>query len=222
MSRLLRLVPFGAACGLGLAVVGALLSSPHLENWWILQKGVTAELRQSKDYLVYFRTADFFPWEMRETAAYLRAHTKPEDTVQVYGMDPYLLFLADRMSATPYIYAYDLDVDAALTGSSLPEGLHPTWAEAEKIRALRDEHERDFLRRIQAAPPAAFVFMDHSPLISEDDDAWLDFAGHNAKSAPWVSEHYKQTAAFGDDCVWMRRDLADGLGEVVRSHVQDP
>ncbi len=222
LARLLRLLPFGAAFAIGLAVVAALLTSPHLENWWILQKGVTAELRQSKDYFVYFRTVDFFPWEMRQTAAYLRSHTRPDDTVQLYGMDPYLLFLADRRSATPYIYAYDLDADAALTGSSLPEGLHPTWDQAEQIRALRDAHERDFLARIEAAPPAAFVFMDHSPLISEDDDAWLDFAEHNERSAPWVREHYKQTAAFGDDCVWMRKDLAEGMGEVQRAHVKVP
>jgi hypothetical protein len=222
LARLLRLVPFGAASAIGLAVVAALLSSPHLENWWILQKGVTAELRQSKDYLVYFRTSDFFPWEMRQTAEYLRAHTRTDDTVQVYGMDPYLLFLADRRSATPYIYAYDLDADAALTGSSLPEGLHPTWEQAERIRALRDAHERDFLARIEAAPPAAFVFMDRSPLISEDDDAWLDFADHNPTSAPWVHEHYKQTAAFGDDCVWMRRDLAEGMDEIHRDHAKEP
>jgi hypothetical protein len=223
VGRLLRIVPFGAAALVGLSVVSTLLFSPHLDNWWILQKGTTPELRASKDYLVYFRTADFFPWEMRQTAAYLREHTKADDRVQLYGMDPYLLFLAERLSPTPYIYAYDLDVDAALTGSSLPEGqgLHPTWAQQEQIRAIRDEHERDFLARVEAAPPAAFVFMDRSPLMSEDEDAWVDFAVHNPTSARWVTAHYKQTAAFGDDCVWMRRDLATDLDEVPRVHLRD-
>ena len=222
VARFLRTVPFGAASALALAVVLALLGSPHLENWWILQKGITPELRLSKDYLVYFRTADFFPWEMRQTAAYLKAHTKETDRVQEYGMDPYLLFLAERLSATPYIYAYDLDVDTALTGSSLPEGegLHPTWAQAEVIRAIRDAHEKDFLARLLASPPAAFVFMDHSPLISEDDDAWLDFADHNPTSAKWVKANYKQTAAFGDDCVWMRRDLSTDMIEMPRDHTK--
>jgi hypothetical protein len=224
IGRLLRLVPFGASAALSLAVVMALLVSPHLENWWILQKGITPELRRSHDYLVYFRTSDFFPWEMRETAEYLREHTTSEDRVQVYGMDPYLLFLAERMSATPYIYAYDLDVDAALTGSSLPEGLHPNGAQQETIRALRDEHERDFFERLKASPPAAFVFLDHSPLITDDDDAWRDFRDHDPLSAPWVAEHYRQTAAFGDDCVWMRADLADAqqLPELPRDHTKPP
>jgi len=218
VRSLLRLVPYGASAALSVSIVMALLTSPHLENWWILQKGITPELRASRDYLVYFKTADFYPWELRQTAAYLRAHTGPDDRVQVYGMDPYLLFLADRLSATPYIYSYDLDVDTALTGSSLPEGLHPTWTQAEVIRQIRDDHELDFLSRIQAAPPAAFVFFDHSPLISDDDDAWRDFASHNALSAPWVSEHYRQTAAFGDDCVWLRKDLAVGEPVTFRDH----
>ena len=192
---------------------GAALFAPPRELG-ILQKGVTAGLRQSSDYFVVLPARPTSSpgrcGRPRRTSAPTPGPTTP---CRSTGCDPYLLFLADRRSATPYIYAYDLDADAALTGSSLPEGLHPTWDQAEQIRAMRDANERDFLARIQTAPPAAFVFMDRSPLISEDDDAWLDFAEHNEKSAPWVREHYKQTAAFGDDCVWMRRDLAEGMDE---------
>jgi hypothetical protein len=209
-----QLVPFAAAGALALAVALGVQSSAHLVNHWILAKGTTAELRASRDYLVYFKTIDFFPWELRQTAQYLREHTGPNDRVQEYGMDPYLLFLAERASATPYIYAYDLDVDTALYGSDLPEGLHPDGRESARIRDLRDAHEADFFAKIQSAPPAAFVFMDKAPLMTEADDAWLDFAEHNPTSAPWVSEHYKETAVFGDDRVWMRRDLAEGIADV--------
>jgi hypothetical protein len=153
---------------------------------------------------------------MRETARYLREHTAPDDRVQEYGMDPYLLFLAQRRSSTPYIYAYDLDMDAALYGSDLPEGLHPDENESRRIRAIRDAHEEDFLARLKADPPAAFVFMDRAPLMTEDMDAWLDFAEHNATSAAWVAGRYKQTAVFGDDRVWLRRDRAEGIAEVAR------
>jgi len=207
----LRLVPFTLAAGLAIPVALQMQVSPHLTNLWLLAKGVTAEMRASKDYLVYYRGPDFFPWEMRETAAYLREHTKPDDKVQMYGMDPYLLFLASRQSATPYIYAYDLDADAALGGSMLPEGegLHPTWEQALRILAMRKEHEEDFLARLKASPPAAFVFMDKAPLMADVEDAWLDFSTHCEASAPWVQDHYRQTAAFGEDRVWLRRDLAD-------------
>lgn len=151
---------------------------------------------------------------MRQTAAYLREHTKPTDRVQAYGMDPYLLFLAERMSATPYIYAYDLNADAALYGSSFPEGLHPTWDESKRIRAMRDAHERDMFERLRHDPPAAFVFMDKAPLLTIDEDAWLDFASHCESAAAWVSDHYRQTAAFGEDRVWLRRDIAEGIADV--------
>jgi hypothetical protein len=213
---IVRLVPFLAAGALALAVTTGVQASAHLTNHWILAKGILAEQRVSRDYLVYFRTTDFFPWEMRETAQYLREHTSPTDRVQEYGMDPYLLFLAQRKSATPYIYAYDLNVDTALTGSDLPEGLHPNGPESDRIRSIRDAHEEDFLARLKAEPPAAFVFMDKAPLMTEDADAWLDFVEHNAKSAAWVTERYKQTAVFGDDRVWMRRDRAEGMAEVTR------
>jgi hypothetical protein len=210
-----ELLPFAAAAALALAVATGVQLSSHLTNHWILTKGVTPELRASRDYFAYFRTVDYSPWELREAARYLRDHTGPDDRVQEYGMDPYLLFLAERRSATPYIYAYDLDVDAALYGSDVPEpeGLHPNAEEEWRIRMLRDAHEADFLARIEAAPPAAFVFMDRAPLITESDDAWLDFSEHNAKSAPFVLEHYKQTAIFGDARIWMRKDLALGLAE---------
>jgi hypothetical protein len=218
LGSLSRLVPFVAAGALALAVATGVQSSSHLVNHWILAKGITPELRETRDYFAYFRTTDFFPWELRQTAAYLRDHTRPDDSVQEYGMDPYLLFLAERRSATPYIYAYDLNVDAALYGSDLPEGLHPDGFESQRIRDIRDAHERDFLARLEKTPPAAFVFMDRAPLTTEDEDAWLDFAEHNPPSAAWVGEHYKQTAVFGDDHVWLRRDLSEGVAEVPPRH----
>jgi hypothetical protein len=213
---IVRLIPFTAAGGLALAATTGVQASSHLMNHWILAKGISPEQRESHDYLVYFRTGDFFPWEMREAARYLREHTQPTDRVQEYGMDPYLLFLAERQSATPYVYAYDLDVDTALYGSDLPEGLHPNGAEAQRIQDIRDAHEKDLLERLERAPPAAFVFMDRAPLMTDDEDAWNDFLEHNAKAAPWVAEHYKQTAVFGDDRIWLRRDLSEGIAEVAR------
>jgi hypothetical protein len=215
-SSLTRLVPFVAAGALALAVATAVQSSSHLINHWILAKGITPELRQSRDYFAYFRTTDFFPWEMRQAATYLKEHSKPEDRVQEYGMDPYLLFLAERQSATPYIYAYDLDVDAALYGSDLPEGLHPDGYESQRIRDIRDAHEKDFLARLEKDPPAAFVFMNKAPLMTEDEDAWVDFVEHNPESSIWVAEHYKETAVFGDDRIWLRRDLSEGVAGVTR------
>ncbi len=219
-KTLARLVPFAAAAVLASRITTTMSGSPHLQGLWVAEKGTTPEDREGHDFLVYFNTVDFFPWELREAAAYLRAHTAPTDRVQSYGMDPYVLFLAERMSATPYIYAYDLNADAALSGGMLREGLHPNGYEQARIRALRDAHEDDFLARLEQAPPAAFVFLDKSPLITWQD-AWVDFQSHLPRAAAWVKENYRQTAVFeaspGTSVtrVWLRRDKAEGLAEAV-------
>jgi hypothetical protein len=163
---------------------------------------------------------------MRQAAAFLRESTRDGDTVQTYGMDPYLLFLAGRASATPYIYAYDLDADAALGGGT---GGHPDDAQSERIRDIRDEHETEMLRRLVARPPAAFVFFDRSPLISRSD-AFEDFEEHCARSAVWVRERYVHVEQFGHDDVWLRRDLpaahaaaaAAGAGEGEENEADRP
>lgn len=200
----IRLVPFLAAGALAGRIAWLVPQSSHITDIWILDKGETAEKRASADYLVYFRDHDFFPWQMRQAAAYLDEHTKPTDRVQMYAMDPYLLFLAQRKSATPYIYAYDLNADAALAGSWMKRGLHPTRAQADAIRALRDEHEADLLARLKRSPPAAFVFIDNAPLLSYDD-AFFDFNVHNPEAGAWVEANYRETASFGEDHVWLRR-----------------
>ncbi len=197
---IVRLAPIAVAAVIALRVATVMEDSPYVRIVWLLWGGRTPEERTSADYFDHFRRPDFFPFEMRQAAAFLRAHTKAADRVQTYGMDPYLLFLAERASATPYIYAYDLNVDAALEGGT---GGAPDAAQSARIRAIRDEHEADLLERLEARPPAAFVFMDGVPLLSEAD-AWADFEAHCTRAAPWVRAHYRETARFGHDHVWMR------------------
>ncbi len=207
-APLMRIAPLAASAAIAIRLGTMMPISPHIDNLWLLQKGSTAEQRAGQDYLVFFRGPDFFPWEMREGAAYLKEHTAPTDRVQLYGMDPYLLFLAERRSATPYIYAYDLNADGALYGSWLPTGLHPTDAEKTRIRALRNEHEADMLERLKISPPAAFVFIDKAPLTTYEDAAF-DFKKHCPTASEWTEAHYRETASFGEVHVWLRNDLAD-------------
>jgi hypothetical protein len=210
---ILRLAPIAVGLVIAFRVATAMEDSPHVRATWLLWSGGTAADRATRDYFARFPETDFFPYEMRQAAAYLREHTKADDRVQVYGMDPYILFLAGRLSATPYIYAYDLDVDAALAGGT---GGVPDDAQSERIRTIGASHETDLLARLQAHPPAAFVFLDQSPLIAEAD-AWEDFEGHCARAAPWVRANYRESARFGHDHVWLRTDLAG-----VHTHPDEP
>jgi hypothetical protein len=201
---LVRLVPLVACVVFSLRVATSLEDSPHIRAIWMLWGANTPQDRVSREYFAHFPEPDFFPYELRQTAAYLRAHTAPTDRVQTYGMDPYVLFLAGRLSATPYIYAYDLDADAALGGGT---GAVPDEAQQAHIRSIRDAHEADLLGRVVAKPPAAFVFLDSSPLISLAD-AWDDFERHCPRASSWVGDHYRETARFGHNHVWLREDLA--------------
>ena len=200
-----RYAALGAAAVLAVQVATSMKGSPHTRNVWILAGGETPERRQSPEYFATFRSHDFFPWELREGARYLAEKTSPEARVQVYGMDPYLLFLARRRSATPYIYAYDLNASAALEGGW---SARPDDAQAAAIRATRDAHERDMLERLRAAPPEAFVFIDHAPLTVYPD-SWEDFQHCCAESAAWVAAHYHPAKTFGEVHVWMRDDLRE-------------
>jgi hypothetical protein len=201
---LLRLVPVAAAGIVALRVATSMEDSPHVRATWLLWGAATPDERETAEYFDHFPEPDYFPFEMREAARFLRDSTRDDETVQTYGMDPYDLFLAGRASATPYIYAYDLDADAALGGGT---GGHPDVAQSERIRALRDDHETDMLRRLVSRPPAAFVFLDGSPLLSHAD-AFDDFEAHCGRSAVWVRAHYVEAARFGHDHVWLRRDRA--------------
>ena len=165
---------------------------------------------QSPERLAEFERVDFFPRSLRDAAAYLTAHTQPTDRIQTYGMDAYVLFLAGRRSATPYIYSYDLNADAALYGSFDPDGLKPTEEDQAKIRALRDEHARDLGERLERRPPAAFVFVDRSPLMTSTD-AVMDFATHCPHVAAWVAARYRPAATFDPVRIWLREDLAQDL-----------
>lgn len=202
-----RLFPLAGAATLAGRLAFLLPQSPHIVDTWILDKGDTAEKRQSHDFLVYFRDHDFFPFEIRQAAAFLRERTRPDDRVQIYGMDPYVLFLAQRLSATPYVYAYDLNADGALAGSWLPEGPHPTPDQARAIKAMRDEHELDLLARVEKAPPAAFVFFDNAPLVSWQD-AVYDFHEQCPVAAAWMDSRYRLAATFREIRVYLRADLA--------------
>ncbi len=102
---LVRIAPVAVGLLVAYRVATAMEDSPHTRAVWLLWGGATARERTTREYFAPFPEPDFFPFEMRQTAAYLRGHTGPDDRVQIYGMDPYLLFLAERMSATPYLYA---------------------------------------------------------------------------------------------------------------------
>lgn len=198
-----KLLALGAATALALHVASSLRASPHMRDVWILAGGGTAEARAEDEYLDHYKTYDFFPREMRQAAAYLRSATREDARVQTFGMDPYVLFHAERLSATPYIYSYDLDPTAALEG-----GFQSVPSEAEQafIHGVRYQHEHHMRTLMMARPPEAMVFIDRSPLI-EYQEAEVDFQKWCPETAAWAATRYRSVATFGPYHVWLRNDL---------------
>jgi hypothetical protein len=196
------LLPILCTAAMGGRAMAYARSAPYPEAPPIEARSEAELSRPSR--LHSFDRVDFFPSALREAAAYLSEHTRPDERVQLYGMDPYVLFLAKRKSASPFILAYDLNMDAALHGSFEEGGLRPTEAERERIREMRKTHERELLARLQKEPPSAFLFIDRSPLMS-GEDAVIDFEAHCPDAYGWMRAHYEEAARFDVVSVWMRR-----------------
>jgi hypothetical protein len=170
--------------------------------------GATKERRASREYLERFGWGDFFAIDLREAAAYIAAKTTPDERVQTYGLDPYILFLAKRRSATPILYDFELNVDAALRGGS---GAKPSEEQRQALLAYRDGAEKLVLDRVQADPPAAFVFFDKAP-FSYPEDGEQDFAAHCPQVYAWLDSRYASTIRFGAVRVRLRKDVAGRPG----------
>jgi hypothetical protein len=166
-------------------------------DWFTV--GYTAEARASERYLAQFALPDYRLWDLRRSAAFVRANTDPSARVQTYGMDPYFLFLAGRLSATPFIYGFELNVDAALQGA-------PDAAEREWLLANAQRHDRSLSEDLARRPPAAFVLFDRAPFLYPAD-AETDLAQHAPHTAAVLNQAYRRAAQFGTVRVWLRSDL---------------
>ena len=177
-------------------------TAPVVEHSWY-KTGQTAEARRSEEYLAQFPWGDFFARDLRHAADFLQANTAPADRVQTYGMDPYLLFLARRVSATPFIYSFDFNVDSAIEGGS---GGKPTAAQAANFQATARQHEATMLAALEKSPPAAFALIDRAP-YTNPASAEADFAEHCPHASAFMRARYRKAARFGTVHVWLRNDL---------------
>jgi hypothetical protein len=171
--------------------------SPSMNNDWYEDR--VAGGPDSPRFLEHFNGGDFYALDLRQAAAYLRRTTDPSDRVQTYGMDPYILFLAQRLSATPFIYSSELNVDAALEGAT-------SAGDRRWLMAAARRHEDELGQGVMPVPPAAFALIDRAP-FSYAADADEDFAEHCPRVAAWMIERYREAGRFGVVRIWLRNDL---------------
>lgn len=178
----------------------ALGRSPHFFRRDIAWAARAGAPERSEARLARAEDHDFHPLAMAEAAAWLDSHTQANERVQIYGTDPLVLFWAQRRSATPYLYEYDLDVGHALAGAIQRRGEH--HARTKAIRAMGLRHGADALARLEREPAAAFVLFDGSPFMVEST-ALADLRGAQPALARLLETRYRLAATFGSSIhVW--------------------
>lgn len=139
------------------------------------------------------------PFADQERAGwYLRKHTAPADRLQVYGRDPWVLYLAERLSATPFMYITDFNMVGSLSGSGYNV---PSARDKVAIKEASAEHDRELLAGLTAAPPARFVFVDVTGLVRVKDSA-ADFVKSAPLSGAWFKQRYEEEKRFGPIRIW--------------------
>ncbi len=142
--------------------------------------------------LSLFSQRDSMLLDERIAADYLAKTTTPDQRVQVFGMDPSLLFLSRRRSATPYIYAFDLVLDDTLNGADL-RGVDAT----DKAAIVANGRARisDFTQRLKQRPPAKLVFPAHADFLPDSPEA--TFRARLPEAGRWLDTHYTLEATIG-------------------------
>ncbi len=201
--RGLSLWSIGLACLLAYQGSRALLDSQSLGAEWAPKEGATAKLRKSQHYLRHFDRGDFPSSALQQAADFLQRYTRPQERIQTYGMDPYLLALAQRHSATPYIYDIDLNPEAVLEGIAKVSG---SRSARDFAKAFTAAHARDMAERLKRSPPAAFVFFDNAP-FTFPRSGMRDFCTHVPDAVGLLAQRYMPAERFGLLQIFMRRDL---------------
>lgn len=137
------------------------------------------------DRCPYGRADDYSPRVDMEVAAYIQAHTAPEETVFVWGFEPTIYFLSQRACASRFIYNYPL------------YGRYP-WPE------LRDE----CLMELERRPPRYIVVVrnDSIPWVTgTTDDSQQALAGFEGL-VRLMTRRYELETAIEDMTLYRRKD----------------
>lgn len=147
---------------------------------------------------------DYYAWDMRRAGWFVRDATDPSDRVQTWGMDPYVLVFAQRLAASPFLYSFEVNVDAALAGG---EGGVPSASEAQWLRDKGAANAHALFEDAQRRNAGAFIVFDNQPFLHPQDGD-EDFRVHCPEAHAFMREHYTRVRRFGAVRVWLRNDLA--------------
>ncbi len=108
----------------------------------------------------------------REVAQYIKAHTRSDERVLVWGFEPGIYLMADRLPATRFIY------DLPLTLEDPGHRWRGAW-------------RQEFMNALEQHPPALVVVATQDITAVEKQDSWTQMQQF-PEFARWVQEHYRE------------------------------
>jgi len=153
-----------SAVAIGVFIAGV-APSPMLDTWHVAR--TVAGVDSHERYLERFRRGNYQPLSAEQAAAHIKARTRPDERVAIYGTAAAVLFMSERTSASRFVFALPLNV---------PDDTFRASNRREFISALREPGARYLV----IGPDA-----DQAPL--DDFPELTDF----------MAQHYRLEISFG-------------------------
>jgi hypothetical protein len=183
-----RLLP-AAIAGAALVAIGRPATRFLAGTWWERVElrhrwlGAEPDERQRIDDQLS-RTADFDPRANREMARWLREHSRPDETILVFGFEPTIYLEADRRPASRYFYNV-----------------------AQRVEWAPPAYRARYLADLAAAPPAAIAIRtdDRFPWVVGNSRSSLETVDTFPELRALLDAGYQQAGATRSFVYYARR-----------------
>lgn len=93
---------------------------------------------------------------------FVKAHTRPDDTMFFYGHELHAALYAERRPAVPYVANMMINTEGWYRSLPAAPGVGPNPEQRTVMKAIQAEIAADTCERLMTKPPAAMVFLDES------------------------------------------------------------
>jgi hypothetical protein len=100
--------------------------------------------------------------EAKRVGDFVKAKTKPTDTVFLYGHESHVLLNAERRPAVPFYINMLLNIKVLYEHAPASPGQEPNAKQSQAIAKLEARINSDICHRLTTSPPGAMVFLDNS------------------------------------------------------------
>jgi hypothetical protein len=194
-----RLLAVAAATALGLSGVNDATKGYFFKNRDLIRLYEGKPEPRDDAFLHRFDNGSYGRADLEAAARYIQQKVPLKGRLFYWGMDPYLMFLAQRLNATSYPYCYHLNPGAVLAGGA---DMVPSEAKKAEINAAWAANARDLTAQLKAKPPAALAIQDG---LYWGPDGYADFKKWCPDAAAFLDQRFKEVTRFGNVRIFLPR-----------------